>query len=239
MQEKTKQTASAPEKKEQNQPVVPQQVQSQPQIKTQVKTPVKMGKKVFILVFFVASFVLGYLLGLGGSAQVLVDKYEAEISKLQNQIEKAKKFFPSVSEIRTLSGAIQEIKNNTIFLKSGASSNPFEELPQVREVVVTENTKIIKQKPKDSKLLQEEMADYQKALEEAQKEPSATTVFPTPPMPFAEEEITIADLKVGDQITVEANENIKTKTRFEASRIILQQSPIAAILISPTPEQIP
>ena len=239
MQEKTKQTANAPEKKEQNQPVVPQQVQSQPQIKTQVKTPVKMGKKVFILVFFVAGFILGYLLGLGGRVQVLVDKYEAEIATLQSQIEKAKKFFPSVSEIRALSGAIQEIKNNTIFLKSGASSNPFEELPSVREVVVTDNTKIIKQEPKDPKLLQKEMTDYQKTFEEAQKEPSATTIFPTPPMPFVEEEITIAELKVGDQITVEANENIKTATRFEATRIVLQQSPAAAIVASPTPEPTP
>jgi hypothetical protein len=234
MQEKTKQTVSASEKKEQNQPVVQGQAQSQPQIKTQAKKPIKIGQKIFVLALIVLSFALGYLLGLGGSAQVLVDKYESEIATLQSQIERAKKFFPSSPEIRVLSGAIQEIKNNTIFLKSGASLNPFEELPEVREVIVTENTKIIRQKPKDSELLQKETADYQKAFEKAQKESSATTIFPTPPMPFTEEEIKIADLKVGDQITVEANENIKTKTSFEASRIIVQEM-IGPVVVSPTP----
>ena len=151
----------------------------------------------------------------------------AELEKLQRQIEQAKKFFPSVPELRSLSGTIKEIKGNVLLLETPASFNPFEELPSIREVMVGSTVKIIKNEPKDADLIQKEQEKYQQQLIELQKKikpgvPPEPGSYPIPPTFFVESTISLKDLKPGDQVLVDAEENIKTKARFEASKITVQ-----------------
>lgn len=157
------------------------------------------------------------------------------------QLEKAKKFFPVMSEMRSVSGTVTKVSGNVVTISTPPSNNPFEDVPTTRDVVVTAATKVIKNVQKDQKVYQEEMTAYQAALQKAQKAApaagpaagaspaSAAVAFPVPPMPFDEKELKVSDIKTGDMISVEAAQNIKTQTRFEATRITVNQTPAGAV----------
>lgn len=200
-----------------------------------------MNKSLILIVLviglaFVLGFGLGYWLGASGEDS----KLQSQIGELQSQIEKAKQFFPSTPDLFSISGTVKEVKSDSVVIEAFPSSNPFEELPLMREVVVTEETVIVKQEPKDPKVFQAEQEEYQEALQEAQQAvggpgaPPAAANLPPPPNFFEEVELAIEDLAVGDQVSVEAGRNIKTETRFEAVRIVLQAGPAGVPAPAPT-----
>ncbi|HUX36146.1 MAG TPA: hypothetical protein VMV71_03900, partial [Candidatus Paceibacterota bacterium] len=144
------------------------------------------------------------------------------------QLNKAKEAFPPIPVMNSVSGTIQSISGNTITLQTPLSGNPFENLPTVRQITVTDSTKLVKSEPVDPKAFQREMAAYQTAVQKAQKAPvsSSSTVpsmanMPTPPQLFTETAISISDLKAGDSITVDAGKDITTSTSFDAVKITL------------------
>lgn len=152
------------------------------------------------------------------------------------QLDKAKKMFPTQAAMLSVSGTIKSVSGNTITLQTAPSTNPFEDLPTAREVKVISATKIVKSEMKESKIYQQEMADYQKAIQSAQKAASAggssttpaATNLPVPPQTFKETVLKISDLKVGDVIFVDAGKDIKTQTSFEAVKITLSGTGAAA-----------
>lgn len=159
----------------------------------------------------IAGIVIGYM---GGAYQ-----YSA-------QLDKAKKAFPAVPSMSSVSGTIKSISGNTITLQTPPSANPFEDIPVVREVNVTDKTKIVKSEPIDPKIYQQKMADYNKALQKAAPAGtgSATPVagnLPALPQPFSETILKVSDLKVGDMITVDAGKDIKAAASFDAVKITL------------------
>lgn len=140
-----------------------------------------------------------------------------EISKLQVQIDTAKKFFPTTPEIRSLSGTIKDVSGNTITLESSFIVNPFENLPQERVITITPSTKLISFEPKDQAVFQKEMEEYSQKMSAVRpggvREPAIT------PIPFNEKTLNINGIKVGMTVTVEAGENVKEKAAFEAVKI--------------------
>ncbi|KKU94153.1 MAG: hypothetical protein UY26_C0003G0304 [Candidatus Jorgensenbacteria bacterium GW2011_GWA1_48_13] len=154
--------------------------------------------------------------------------------RYQGTLDRARSFFPLVPEMRSVSGSIKKVQGSVLTIETPPSANPFEELPTVREIVVGDATKIVKNEPKDPEEFQKEMEAYNKAFAEAQRKAAATGSAPgallppavatLPPLPtsFTEKEIGLADLKTGDQISAEADKNIKTDKRFEATRIVVQ-----------------
>lgn len=168
-----------------------------------------MIKKTYLAIFgvFLLGIIVGYGLGLSqGTRKINAD--------LQEKLEKAKQLFPSVSDIRSLSGTVKSINGNVVNMEITGFLNPFEELPLMREIVITDATKIIMQTPKDFDLFQQEYAAYQKELEQALSPPIL-------PAPFIEKVVAFADIKTGQPLSVESAENIKNKTRFEAVKVIL------------------
>ena len=80
-----------------------------------------------------------------------------------------------------------------ITLQVAESGNPFEEWSTMRKVTVTDTTKIVRISQTDP-----------------QKDPK---------QPQKEEIIKLTDLKTDDNITVEADHNIKNETSFTATRV--------------------
>jgi len=161
----------------------------------------------------IVGLILGYTLGLflerekafnqgleQGRKEV-EEKYQAKI----------KEIFPpplEPKEVFSFLGEIKEIKDKTLTLGVTVHApNPFQE-PKIEKKTVrtNETTKVVK--------------GVAKSQEELAKENSQAEIFP--PRPFKKgESILFSDLKVGDIIEVEAEENIKDKTEFTAKTIML------------------
>ena len=194
-----------------------------------------MGKQVIVIVIIV-SLLIGFGVGFYQGKQSATNRFQA-------QIEKAKKFFPEALEIFSISGAIKKIDGNVLTIETPPSPNPFEELPTMREVVVGDDTEIIKREQKSPEVFNREIAAYEQALNRAQLDPSvpAPTDFPIPPDPFKETKIALDGLEVNNQILVDAgSENIKDSARFGAVRIVVLEADAAVLPeSSPAPAPLP
>ena len=130
------------------------------------------------------------------------------------------------TEIKTISGEIKEIKGNKISLKI----RPLEPLadPELdnRVVIVDDNTKIYQLEPKDPKVYQKELEDFNKKMQEQIVQPGVAPQPVTPPEYFTKKQIKLADLKIGQQVTVAADKDIKNSKEFKAIEISLQSMPI-------------
>lgn len=182
-----------------------------------------MDNKYFLVVSFVVGITVGFMVGRNYSFTGGTITGGGSVAEMEQKIEKAKKFFPSIPDIRSVSGTIEEVKDGSFILKTSFSMNPFEDLPEKREVVVTSSTKIVRITQKDQKTFQKEVEASQKSFKSGNK-PGKQTEPVSFPMPFIEKEITLQDLKVGDQVSVGAGENIKEKVKFEAVRVVAQES---------------
>ena len=169
---------------------------------------------IIIAVAVVAGFV-GFSIGASRGSGVVTTSDAA----LRAQIERAKQFFPQISDVRAISGTVTEIRGNLLVLKADPLMNPFDEAPETRIVMITDATTIIKQISKDPDKFQRELEAYQSKLTETPSED-----FTPLPSPFTEETLLLSDIAVGNRVSVEAAENIKTAEQFTAVRIVLQES---------------
>ena len=136
-------------------------------------------------------------------------------------------------EIKNITGEIQSLNGNIIDLKI----HPLEPLadPKLdsRSVAVNSDTKIYELDPKDSVTYQKEMDVYNKKLQEQTKNPSAEFQPLVFPEFFIKKEIQLSDLKVGQQIMVATNKDVKDVQAFNAIEIDLPfvpaLSPVAPV----------
>jgi hypothetical protein len=127
----------------------------------------------------------------------------------ENKLEKIKSYFPQPREDSPFiyDAVVKKVNNNVIVFTIPASLNPFDEWPVEREVIVSERTKIVKREIKPASQYNEESAKFmEKPIGE-------------PPTPYIDTEIKIEQVKEGEKASIEAFENVKTKTRFEAKTI--------------------
>ena len=167
------------------------------------------------------SYTIGILFAL---AVGMVGGYVGAGYQYSAQMNKIKAAFPTQPTMSFVSGTIQSISGSVITIQTPSAMNPFEDLPTVRKVTVTSKTVIVKTTSKDPAVFQQEIADFQKAMQKnlpgsGTSTASVATKLPTPPMPSTETEVKIADLKVGDMISVDAGKDVKTQTSFEAVKI--------------------
>lgn len=172
-----------------------------------------MGNKNIFIVGFIVGMTTGFI---GGRFYPINDVSigGAGVAELEQKIEDAKKFFPSIADMRSVSGTIETIRGNSLFIKISSSPNPLEDLPGKIEVSITISTKIVR-------LIQKDQEEFRKELEASQEQVKPGEPFHSP-MPFVEKVISLNDIKVGDQVVIEVGENIKGKTKLEAVRIIVQ-----------------
>jgi len=142
---------------------------------------------------------------------------------------KAKAAFPTQSTMSAVFGTVKSVSGNTVTIQTQPSMNPFENLPAVRTVTVTSTTKIVKNEQKDPQVFQQEMIAYQKAMQKSASTSGTSTPASvgqpaTSPMPFVETVVNIADLKVGDMVSVDAGKDVKTAASFDAVKITVNES---------------
>lgn len=168
---------------------------------------------IFLIIVFLAGTalafpigkMLGYNQGFSAGAQEMEAKYQKRIAEI----------YPPVTNVTGLAGTIKEIQEKALKVEvSIPSSNPFEEQrTELRTVLLTDQTKIIKQIPKTPEEYENDMEEYNRTVAQ-----NPTELIPYP-NPMKDAEFKLSDLKVGIFINVEAEENIKEKSEFEASKI--------------------
>jgi len=197
-------------------------------IKKEVNKVAITNKSSTIIIGLVIGLAIGFVLGFS------LNKQSSEPNEeLLMQLEEAKKFFPTIPDMFSVSGIVKEIKGDTITLDTFQSPNPFEDIPLSREIIVTQATEIIKQENKDPEDYQKEFEVFNEKI--AEQTGSLTPEPLIPPNPFVEKSIDISEIKVNDQITVDAGKNIKTLKSFEAVRIVIQPSfglaPVGTVVV--------
>lgn len=190
-----------------------------------------MDKQKIMLIVLVVAVVAGgagYLLGTSFSGS-------ADRAKL----EQVKKMFPTMPDSNSLLGEVKSVSGNVITLKALFRS-PFDESPEVKQATVTSNTKIVKKESKSADVLKQEQIDFTKKL--SAWKPSSVEAMPILPLPYTEKAIAISDLKVGDQISIEATTKIGMSAKFEAKKIIVQMGsllPNPASVVVPASNPVP
>ena len=163
----------------------------------------------------ILGLIFGYMLGLNQGLEQgrkeIEEKYQTKIEEL----------YPALSEpeeIFSVGGEIKEIKDKTLILEIGTpAANPFEEPKTETKIVkIIEATEFVKAVQKSP----EEMVKEQEDFLEAKKENPEVEILPVESFK-KERSILFSDLKVGNIIKVETEENVKGKTEFTAKKIIL------------------
>ena len=151
---------------------------------------------------------LGCFLVISFSYQLGVKKGREEIEKkYQAKIEEIFPLMPEQEEIFSVFGEIKEVQSNLLIVQERIDPpNPFGEI-EMKEwrVNITDATELVKRIDKNP----EEMLEETVTLDPMDM-----------PMPFREEALDYSELEAGQEITIEAGENIKEKTGFEAKKII-------------------
>lgn len=152
---------------------------------------------------------LGYLLGSLAKNQAYQlgleqGRTESE-KKYQEKISQVFPSFPEPEEIFSVSGEIKEIGEKVLVLEERICDNPLMDC-QIKtwRIKISGSTEILKNVLKTPEELAKEMEKG-------------------PAVPFKEMETDFAEFAVGKRMTAEAGENIKGKSEFEATKIILQE----------------
>ena len=169
-----------------------------------------MKIKLISLISFLVVFGIGIVIG-----TTLIDKetiyqkgYQEAWEKAEKLVEEKVPFFKTPQEIHSLNGEVIETSANFLKIKVGPlTQNPLSEVYKetLRKVKITSETLIVKR--------------VERSLEERREmmEKELPPLFEF----FKEEEIEISQIKKGDRVVVESEENILTKSEFKAKKIIL------------------
>jgi len=170
---------------------------------------------VSIVVAAVIGCVVGYAIGYSIGGKNVAASYAEKIAAVG-------KLFPAPAQTLSLNGQVKSVTRDAITIDvTTSAANPFTEgdAPLTREVTVTETTAIVRMEQKDPAIFQKEMTDFQKATKDSIASAKNAPVAITPPSPFGEKSIKLADIKVGDMVTVTAESDIANAESFSATKI--------------------
>ena len=207
-----------------------------------------MLKKILLIIIpLIAIFALGVFIGTKIKTKTNTgqqDSFRAGWDAAQKRLEESG-VAPKLEgmEIKNISGTIQSIDGNKLSIKvaniMGALSNP--ELDN-RIVEVGDYVKIYELNPKEPQQFQKETEEFLAKLKEANSDDQKSAL--QSPEAFNKKEIKLSDLKVGETVTITADEDVKNKKQFVAKEISVQANLIpetlqVAPVQNPAPEQLP
>jgi len=120
----------------------------------------------------------------------------------------------SIREYRILVGSVTNVGNNRITLDANLMNFSDDASLDSRTVLIGPATKIVMLTPRDTKVVQVEMADFTKKVQ-AGADPKTLT----PPDPFMHALASTASITIGDMVNVIASEDIAAKKEFSADSI--------------------
>lgn len=157
-----------------------------------------------IIFIFIAGAILGGVVG-----------YGAGFSQGIKQTPILPPPFSPSSDIFSLSGTVKELRDNLLIIEARIPSDSGEITIAPREIVITERTIIQKARIKSPDELIAELKDYQTGAAKGAQIPASPGKIVG--------NATLQDIKGGEEVVVESDENIKDKTRFEAVKVIVLQ----------------
>ena len=160
----------------------------------------------------------GYLVGQQIGSEAARENLSARIDKAQAQYDKAKKIFPQTpQDMRNIQGTVRSVDGDVVSVDT-PPNNPLDELPAVRKIAITPDTKIIIMKQKDPATFRQEMKAYQETLP-SKNGAGGGSDRPLPPQPFDDVPGSLSDIKPGQLLIAIAGENIREKESFAAATI--------------------
>jgi len=187
-----------------------------------------LSSKTIIIILILISFGFGYFIG----SDIATDKtWQKAKERLDEYIT-----WPEEMEITSISGEVQQIQGNKISLKISPLEPLADPSLDYRVVEVDEDTEFYR-------LLEKNEEQYQKEIEEFDQRTEGEMIGPegevteaaeiAPPDSYTQEEISLADIEVGQRINVRTEENIKEVKQFKAVSVTVQ-----VVLIEPIEESV-
>jgi len=176
-----------------------------------------LSSKTIIIILILISFGFGYFIG----SDIATDKtWQKAKERLDEYIT-----WPEEMEITSISGEVQQIQGNKISLKISPLEPLADPSLDYRVVEVDEDTEFYR-------LLEKNEEQYQKEIEEFDQRTEGEMIGPegevteaaeiAPPDSYTQEEISLADIEVGQRINVRTEENIKEVKQFKAVSVTVQ-----------------
>lgn len=206
-----------------------------------------------IIVFMVLAFGAGMGLGVNmkfpssstvSNAPITKNQentYQAGWDAAKKRLERNGMLFPAGMEIKSLQGTIASISGNKISIKNATTINILAD-PSLddRTVQIGTSTKIYTFTMKDQAQFQKEYEAYQEKVQKNFQNGVESDPALVPPSPQIRKDLSLADLKVGQVITVTSEESIGEKREFTASIINVNPSiepanPVGKVPPVPTP----
>ena len=181
------------------------------------------------LITIIITGLIGFGLGYSFAPTDETDTFQAGWDAAKQRLEESG-FYPMIEdmEITSVSGTVEEVKDNKISLKI----YPLEPLadPELdnRVIEVDEKTEIYQLVQRDQAEYQRELEEFNKKMQEQMENPEAMAEMTEPVMPpemSLKQEISLTDIQVGQQISVRADEDIKDTKQFKAIEITVQFMP--------------
>jgi len=148
-------------------------------------------------------------------------------------------FFPNLgdeaTEIKSVNGVVQEIKGDKITLKI----QPLEPLADSKldiRVIEVGEAKIYQLVQKDMEEFQNEIKEFKEKMQAQLNDSEEATEQIVPPEFFLKQEISLDKIKIDQQITVIAGEDIKEIKQFEAIEVVVQFMPVISQVMEDTLE---
>jgi len=175
----------------------------------------KVIYSVLLVIIIIISFLVGFYLGKKtispGASNELIKSAEAVKNEYEEKIKNA---FPEPDKITAMSGEVKSISGNTLKVYGALPTfNPIED-PVQKEFTskVDGQTKIIKEIEKTNAEIAAEQEEMKKIK------------IYSPISPYKEAQITLDDLKVGDNIRIKAGEDLRNKSSFTATEIRVRRA---------------
>ncbi|MCK5285713.1 MAG: hypothetical protein KAJ58_00605 [Candidatus Pacebacteria bacterium] len=165
-----------------------------------------------IILIIVVSFVLGYSVSFIGD-----NTFQAGWDAAEERLAEFGLVLEENMEISTVNGLVQEITDNKITLEIEALEILADSSLNTRVIEITDNTIFYRLVEKDSEVFEKEMEEFDKKTQEGLE--MVDFDFPEP---FIKEEITLAEIEVGQWVSAIAGENIKDIKQFEVLEISIQ-----------------
>ena len=189
--------------------------------------PVCKNNTLTYVIIFIAAFLIGIFGGLQISKMKKVDEtntYQAGWQAAKARLAASPQFGPmfNAKEVYSVSGTVESISGNNISIKINPLNPLDDDNPELdhRTAMVTASTTIIRMVQRDQKEFQKEMEAFMKNRQTVSKSGVLPNV--NAPSPYLRQEIKVSDLKVGENINVGTNINIKELKEFNVLNINVQ-----------------
>ena len=174
-------------------------------------------------------FIISVIAALLGLILIFVFVWFARQQQNEVQLQEAETIAPKTElpaiEVFTMSAQVREVRGASL-LVDVLNNDPANQALSTREVLVTNDTVIMRRALKDSQIHEREMTAYRNLIAELKAQAEATGIQPEewPPVPanFTETAITFNQIVVGNRVWIITNEDTRTAERFTAKSIKIE-----------------